>query len=170
MERQRQSSWCLSPAWPCSPMMPPLWGAGVPTALLWHCWLSLPAHRGTAVTLMLLGWTGICQAPKNKCRGSSLPHSQGCTVTVRVLARACRDGGCLWCFPVSTDRTCWSTGICSPVWQMLLCSGVVFQKTSAPRGSSAWREGPHASEGGALQGEGQTGNAAGIQLGVWHHP
>lgn len=36
----------------------------------------------SAVTPMLLGWPGSCQAPKNKCGGSSLPpqpwlHSHG---------------------------------------------------------------------------------------------
>lgn len=47
------------------------------------------------------------------------------------------------------DRTYWSTVICSPVWQAVLCSGIIFQKTSAPKGSAAWREGPQVSAGGA---------------------
>lgn len=127
----------------------PLWRAGVQAVLLWHWWLGLPAHGDTAVThrCSQAGWEAA-RHRKTSAGALVFLYSRGCTVTVRLLAGARRDGGCLWWFQVSTDRTCRRTVICSPVWQVVLCPGIIFQKTSSPKGSAAWREGPQLSAGG----------------------
>lgn len=138
------------------------------SALVAH-FTSTPRHCSNTDAL---GLAGMLPGTKKCVQGLLVfLYSHGYSAMVRVLAGACRDGGCSWCFQVSMDRTCWSTVICSPLWQVVLCSGIIFQKTSSANRCMERRSSGVSRRSFFYRGNfRQTDNGIEIPLGVSCHP